>query len=420
MPKEHEPSGHRFTEIPSEVRTPPPRWWWRQQERRRDVSRGTSTEARGPGGASVLAVTEQVRRTVRERHYSRRTEKAYVSWVRRFLAFHGNGDPNRMGTAAVKAYLSYLATERRVAASTQNQAFSALLFLFREVLGRELEELDDTPRAKKPDTIPTVLSREEARSPIDHLPGHFWLVGSLIYGGGLRLQEWRVIVARDGKGRKDRETVLPDSLIPPLRERLGEIRTAHERALADGRGAVTLPLALERKYPRAPWELGWQWIFPASRDYVDTETGLLKRHHLHPSAAQRAFSAAAKEAGLVKHATSHSLRHSFATHLLEAGYDVRTLQELLGHRDLNTTMIYTHVTTVGSKGVRSPLDGPTPPLSSQGYSIRHRPPRPGPPTHRDNGQAMARQSLDEPPHRQHRPRHPPPRRRISQFDSCGD
>jgi integron integrase len=319
-----------------------------------------------------------VREAIRERHYSRRTEKSYVGWVRRFLAFHRYADTTRMGATEVRAYLTHLATNRRVSASTQNQAFSGLLFLFRVVLSRNLEELDDTPRAKRPERLPVVLSRSEARALIDHLPGRLWLVGSLMYGAGLRLQECltlrvkdvdfdrRVVMVRDGKGRKDREGVLPDALGEPLRRHLDQVRSAHERDLADGRGAVTLPDALERKYPRAPWELGWQWVFPASREYVDTRTGLLRRHHLHPTMVQRSFRTAAKQAGLTKPATSHSLRHSFATHMLEAGYDIRTVQELLGHRELNTTMIYTHVTTVGSKGVRSPLDHPfLPPISQR-------------------------------------------------------
>jgi integron integrase len=322
------------------------------------------------------ALAERVREGIRERHYSPRTEKSYVGWVRRFLAFHRYPDAKRIGAAEVRAYLTHLATNRRVSASTQNQAFSALLFFFREVLGRSLEELDDTPRAKQPRRLPVVLSRAEARTLIGHLPGRVRLVGSLMYGAGLRLQEClalrvkdvdfdrRVLVVRDGKGRKDRETILPDTVAEPLRRQLEDVRSAHERDLADGRGAVSLPEALERKYRRAPWELGWQWVFPASREYVDTTTGLLRRHHLHPSKVQRTFRKAVKKAGLTKPATSHSLRHSFATHMLEAGYDIRTLQELMGHRELNTTMIYTHVTTVGSKGVRSPLDhGHLPPLS---------------------------------------------------------
>jgi integron integrase len=286
-----------------------------------------------------------------------------------------------MRSPEVRQYLTHLAQERQVSASTQNQAFSALLFLFRDVLGRELRQLDDTPRAKQPTRLPVILSRAEVRALIAGLPGHLWLIGSLLYGAGLRLQEClslrvkdvdferRVLVVRDGKGRKDRETILPDALVEPLRRHLDHVREAHDKDVAEGRGAVTLPDALERKYPRAPWAPGWQWVFPASREYVDTDTGILRRHHLHPSVVQRAFRTASSEARILKPATAHSLRHSFATHMLEDGYDIRTLQELLGHSDLNTTMIYTHVTTVGSKGVRSPLDYRVLPSPSQGQPI---------------------------------------------------
>ena len=388
----------RNSEVPLEILTPP--WWHRKSEGLRGSTsdrkdrppptagperpgppRRALPEAPGDGAAAAHALTERVREAIRERHYSPRTEKSYVGWVRRFLAFHRYEDATRMGATEVRAYLTHLATNRRVSASTQNQAFSALLFLFRAVLGHKLEELDDTPRAKRPTRLPVVLSRSEARALIDHLPGRLWLVGSLMYGAGLRLQEClmlrvkdvdfdrRVLMVRDGKGRKDRESVLPDAVGEPLRRHLDHVRSAHERDVADGRGAVSLPEALERKYPRAPWELGWQWVFPASREYVDTRTGLLRRHHLHPTLVQRTIRTAVKEAGLTKPATSHSLRHSFATHMLEAGYDIRTVQELLGHRELNTTMIYTHVTTVGSKGVRSPLDHQVLPPLSQGNPI---------------------------------------------------
>jgi len=305
---------------------------------------------------------------LRERHYSRRTEKSYAAWARRFFSYHHFADAARLGTPEVRAYLVHLAIRRRVSASTQNQAFSALLFLFREVLGRKLEGLESTPRARAPARLPVILSRTEVLDLISCLPDRLWLVGSLMYGGGLRLQEClslrvkdvdferRVLVVRDGKGRKDRETVLPHRLGTPLRRQIARVRAQHEKDLADGRGAVPLPDALERKFPKAAWELSWQWVFPARREYVDKEIGLLRRYHLHPTVVQRAFRDAVKQSGLTKPATSHSLRHAFATHMLEAGYDIRTVQELLGHHDLNTTMIYTHVTTVGSKGVRSPLD----------------------------------------------------------------
>jgi len=388
-----------------DIRTPPP--WLRYTRGERDSPVGrqlppgsvATSEDRAPAGgeraAASHALAERVRAAIRARHYSRRTEKSYVGWARRFLAFHRHADIAGLGATEVRAYLTHLVTNRRVSASTQNQAFSALLFLFREVLGRDLKDLDDTPRAKRPTRLPVVLSRSEARALIDHLPGRLWLVGSLMYGAGLRLQEClslrikdvdfgrRTLVIRDGKGRKDRESVLPDTLGEPLRRHLEELRVAHARDVADGRGAVSLPDALERKYPRAPWELGWQWVFPAGREYVDTRTGLLRRHHLHPTAVQRAFRTAAKEASLTKPATSHSLRHSFATHMLEAGYDIRTVQELLGHRELNTTMIYTHVTTIGSKGVRSPLDHQVLPPLSQGNPIGQNSPTPARPRHLD-------------------------------------
>jgi integron integrase len=386
MPRAPHHRNSGFSAAP-EVFTPP--WWLRGTGKRPEPTtersdaprpRHTLERRTDPGPAKTRppsavhdapgaqTLVERVRRTIRERHYSRRTEKSYTGWVRRFLAFHHYADADRMGATEVRAYLTHLATERHVSASTQNQCFSALLFLFREVLGRSLEHLEDTPRAKSPVRLPVILSRSEVRALIARLPGRFWLVGSLMYGSGLRLEEClrlrlkdidfdrRVLVVRNGKGQKDRETVLPQSLFKPLRRHLDAVRATHARDVADGNGAVSLPDALERKYPRAAWEVGWQWVFPARRHYVDTRLGILRKDHLHQSMVQRVFRTAAKEAGLTKPATSHCLRHSFATHMLEAGYDIRTVQELLGHRDLNTTMIYTHVTTVGSKGVRSPLD----------------------------------------------------------------
>ena len=311
---------------------------------------------------------DRVRAAIRVKHYSRRTEKAYVGWIRRFVLFHGKRHPATLGAAEVTAFLSHLAVQRRVSASTQNQALCALLFLYREVLEMDLPWLDGLVRAKRPQRVPVVLDRAEVRALLAHLQGTPWLVASLLYGAGLRLLEAmrlrvkdvdfqrREIVVRDGKGAKDRRTLLPGSVRRPLAEHLRRVRRQHVADLAAGRGEAPLPVSLARKYPAAGREWGWQWVFPATRHYRDPVTGRRRRHHLHESVVQRAVKRAAREAGLVKPATCHTLRHSFATHLLEAGYDIRTIQELLGHRDVSTTMIYTHVLNRGGRGVRSPLD----------------------------------------------------------------
>ena len=311
---------------------------------------------------------ERVRLTLRARHFSRRTEAAYVAWIRRFVVFHGKRHPEGLGAPEVTGYLSHLASRCAVSASTQNQAFSALLFLYREVLGRELAGLDEVPRARLPDRLPVVLSREEVAAVLGRMHGVPRLMCTLMYGSGLRLLECcrlRVkdvdlerleLVVHDGKGRKDRVTVLPARLVPPLRAHLDRVRRQHQADLEGRAGSVALPGALARKLPNASREWPWQWVFPASRVYTDGATGERRRHHLHETLLQREFAAAVRSAQLTKNASCHTLRHSFATHLLETGYDIRTIQELLGHSDVSTTMVYTHVLNRGARGVRSPLD----------------------------------------------------------------
>ncbi len=311
---------------------------------------------------------DRVRHLLRARHYSARTEKAYVGWIRRFILFHDKRHPSELAEPEITKFLTILATEGKVSASTQNQALSALLFLYKDVLGRDLRFLADIVRAKRPERLPVVLSREEARELLNHLNGTYWLMASLLYGAGLRLTECgqlrvkdvdivrREILIRDGKGRKDRVTVLPLKLVVPLQEHLAHIQRLHDRDLRKGAGYVALPDALGRKYLAASQEWAWQWIFPAARHHIDPLSGETRRHHMHESALQRAVKEAARAAGLTKPASCHTLRHSFATHLLESGYDIRTIQELLGHKDVSTTMIYTHVLNNGPFGVRSPLD----------------------------------------------------------------
>lgn len=311
---------------------------------------------------------DQVREAVRLRHGSPRTEKAYSGWVRRYVLFHGRRHPSQMGAAEISAYLQHLASVRRVSASTQNQARAALLFLYANVLGVDLPWLDGIVRAKRPERIPVYLTHEKAMAVLEHMRGMPWLMASLLYGTGMRLTECtqlRVkdidfdhgeIVVRQGKGDKDRRTMLPGKLRQPLLAQVERVRLLHQRDLARGCGRVDLPGALDRKYPNASCELGWQYVFPASRTYVDRETGEIRRHHSHESMLQRAVRAAGRRAGLVERVTCHVLRHSFATQLLHQNYDIRTIQELLGHKDVATTMIYTHALNRGGRGVRSPLD----------------------------------------------------------------
>ena len=311
----------------------------------------------------------RLRAVLAVRHYSPRTADAYCGWVRRYVRFHGLRHPMELSAGDVGAFLSHLATAGRVSASTQNQAHAALLFLYRDVLGVPLGAVEALVHAKRPVRLPVVLTRDEVRAVLAELHGPSALVALLLYGGGLRVLEalhLRVkdvdlarpqLVVRDGKGAKDRVTVLPGRAVPTLRAHLARVQRLHARDLAAGAGRVALPGALARKLPGAAAEWAWQWVFPASRQYRDRETGEPRRHHLHATVVQRAVRDAARRALLAKRVTCHTFRHSFATHLLEDGYDIRTVQELLGHEDVRTTMIYTHVLNRGGRGVRSPADG---------------------------------------------------------------
>jgi integron integrase len=320
------------------------------------------------GAPKPPRLLDLVRDAVRRLHYSPRTEEAYVHWIKRFIYFSGRRHPATLRAAEVTAFLNDLARERNVAAATQNQALSALLFLYREVLGTALPWLDELDRVRRPARVPTVLSPGEVQRLLGAMRGTKWLMASLLYGAGLRLREclklrvkdvdfaYAQIVVRDGKGGKDRVTMLPRSVIEPLRSHLARVRELHERDLARGYGDVELPHALARKYPRAPYEWAWKFVFPSRKLSVDPATGVIRRHHVFENYLARGVKEAARAARLAKHVTCHTLRHSFATHLLERGYDIRTVQELLGHSDVSTTMVYTHVMNRGARGVRSPLD----------------------------------------------------------------
>lgn len=312
---------------------------------------------------------DQVRREIRRRHYSPRTEQCYVSWIRRYVLYHGKTHPSQLGPRDVARFLSHLAVEKRVAASTQNQALSALLFLYREVLHTDLDWVEDIVPAKRPQRLPVVLTREEVHAVLDRLTGVSLLMASIMYGSGLRVSEccqMRVkdidferfeIAVRSGKGNKDRMTILPRAVLDSLKAHLQRARDIHIKDLANGLGAVELPAAYERKNPGAARQWGWQWVFPARTVHVVPETGEIRRHHRHVSTVQRDVARAARVAGMTKQVSCHALRHSFATHLLEDGRDIRTVQVLLGHRDVSTTMIYTHVLNKGGIHIKSPLDG---------------------------------------------------------------
>lgn len=311
---------------------------------------------------------DQVRARLRTQHLSLRTEEAYVGWIRRFILFHDKRHPNVMGAPEVEAFLTHLAVDRQVSASTQNQALAALLYLYREVLGSALPWLGEVTRAKPSERLPVVLTGSEVRALLAGLSGQMGLIAALLYGTGMRVLEGlrlRVkdvelhrgeIVVRDGKGGKDRVTMLPNTLTQLLQQQIEKAQVLHRQDLEDGFGEVWLPDALAVKYPKAAREWGWQWVFPANQRSVDPRSGLSRRHHVLPETVQRAVREAAKRARIAKPTTPHVLRHSFATHLLEAGYDIRTVQELLGHKEVSTTMIYTHVLNRGGKAVRSPLD----------------------------------------------------------------
>jgi integron integrase len=311
---------------------------------------------------------DQVRDRIRLKHYSIRTEDTYVEWIRRFVFFHGKRHPRELGAAEVEGFLTHLAVQGRVSASTQNQAKSALLFLYKEVLGAELPWLDNIETAKRPQRLPVVLTVEEVRAILAGVEGTGGLILHLLYGTGMRILEClrlrvkdisfvkREIVIREGKGFKDRVTMLPESLIAPLEAHVKRVEQLHVMDLREGFGEVYLPYALERKYPKAAREWGWQYVFPSIKRSIDPRTGKERRHHADEQNIQRVMRRAVRAAGIAKLATPHTLRHSFATHLLESGYDIRTVQELLGHSDVSTTMIYTHVLNRGGRAVRSPLD----------------------------------------------------------------
>jgi integron integrase len=312
---------------------------------------------------------DQLRDQATLKHYSARTAASYAYWARQFILYYDIRHPNEMGMPEINQFLTHLAVDKKVAASTQNQALSALVFLYKYVLQTPLDEGHlSAVRAKKPERLPTVLSKGEALAVIDQLQDANKLIAQIMYGSGTRVMETlrlrvkdldfanRQIIVRDGKGEKDRLTVFPEAIIPALEAHLFLVKGMHEKDLAEGYGCAYLPYALERKYPNANREWIWQYVFPAQDRSRDPQTGNVRRHHIHATSIQKAIQAAARKAGIQKHVTPHVFRHSFATHLLEAGYDIRTVQELLGHKDVKTTMIYTHVLNKGPKAVRSPLD----------------------------------------------------------------
>jgi integron integrase len=321
----------------------------------------------GDGGPPPKLLT-RVREAIKVRHYSEKTTEAYVGWIKRFIVFHGKRHPGEMGEAEIDVFLTHLATQRNVSASTQNQALAAILFPYRHVLGRPLAWIEPAVHAKRPERLPVVLTRQVVRQVLDGMTGVPRLVAALLYGAGLRLMETLTLRVKDidferneirlreGKGRKDRVTMLPRVVSAELQKHLEGVRTLHERDLKENAGRVILPDALTGKYPNADREWAWQYVFPATSRFLDRGAGVERRHHLHETVVQKAMKDAVRRSGIAKPATCHSLRHSFATALLESGYDIRTVQELLGHKDVSTTMVYTHVLNKGGRGVQSPAD----------------------------------------------------------------
>ncbi len=311
---------------------------------------------------------DQVRAAIRTKHYSMKTEEAYVQWIKRFILFHNKRHPKDMGEKEINQFITHLAVKEKVSASTQNQALCAIVFLYKHVLKIELGDFGNVTWAKKPAKLPVVFTREEVTKVLSQLSGTNLIMAMLLYGSGMRLSEclqlrikdidfqYKQIFIRSAKGEKDRVTLLPEYVIEPLKKHLAYVKMLHEKDLKDGFDSVYMPYALERKYPNAGREFGWSFVFPATQISTDPRSGIQRRHHIHESVLQKAVKQAIRQAGIYKHASCHTFRHSFATHLLESGYDIRTVQELLGHKDLNTTMVYTHVLNKGAFGVKSPAD----------------------------------------------------------------
>ena len=311
---------------------------------------------------------DQVRQVIRVKHYSLRTEESYINWIKRFIFFHNKKHPIEMGEKEIGQFITHLAKNKKVSASTQNQALCAIVFLYKNVLQKDLNNTISIYWSKRPKKIPVVLTKSEAVEVLNNLKGTNWLIGMFLYGSGLRLSEtlqlrvkdidfnYNQIFIRDSKGERDRTTMLPQKIVPALKNHLNKVEKMHQEDLKNGFGSVYLPNAIERKYPNAKYEWGWQYVFPASRISTDPKSGIARRHHLYDTVIQKAVKQAIRDARIIKQASCHTFRHSFATHLLESGYDIRTIQELLGHKNVETTMIYTHVIKTGGKGVRSPAD----------------------------------------------------------------